>query len=360
MEGDDFLNSLFKKDGDISSSAGKFKEYQFDSEDWLDRSAIWYGASGGGKTIHMMHVINLLHDKFPKVIVFCPTAEYNKVYKNKVDDMFVYTELTPENFERVYSRQKEVVDMYINSCNYDVAKEVFDAFATREQLEASARLHSKLDEEISKIHSSNLADMMKAQKINNVTEDFKREIVVYYKACLLPVRNQIDTSNLSQAGANFVLCMDLNPRILLVFDDCQEEIKDMLSKKKSNCALFLRNLFSRGRHMFVTHFYTFQDDTILVPFMRKNAFVSVLTRQSEANTFIPRAANGIEKGAQKIGLELVRKLFQGDTDFRKMLYFREKKPDEMFQHYTASRGGVFTTGSLIINSFCENVRQMCS
>ena len=52
---DDLYNQIFSKTDD---NIGNFKKYEFDPADFLDRGAIWYGATKSGKTFHIKYCLN--------------------------------------------------------------------------------------------------------------------------------------------------------------------------------------------------------------------------------------------------------------------------------------------------------------
>lgn len=351
---DELYRELFAKKEDlIETDSASFKEYTFNSEDFVDRSAIWYGSTGSGKTYHLRYCLNQMKNIYPKVILFSPTNEQSGDFRGIINEALCYNELTEYKFVKIIKAQMEIADMYRRINKIEILYEVFLACADNREKDMYKNIERLLQQYINNIEGE--TEGIKAANIQKIRDDTNKNLCEFMRYVILPRRNNIDINTLSAEAQDCVKYIDLNPRVLIIFDDVQEEIKDLI-KKKTESALMFKNLFYKGRHYFITHWYTMQDDSVLAPALRKNAKISILTQSGLANSFITRASNGIDKESQKLGQGLVSKLFQNDQDYRKIIYFKDRSGDEKFQFNVAQNVGLFYTGSTVINEYCDEIK----
>lgn len=350
---EDLYNQIFSKTEEkIETESASYKEYKFDPEDFLDKSVIWYGTTGSGKSFHMKYCLSEIKHIIPKVVLFSTTNHISKDFENIIHEALIYDELTEHRFVQIIKAQIEVAELYRRINNAGVIYEVFLACASERQKNMYNTIDRNLQEACRKITGP---ENIKASEILKLKKQVNEKLIHFMKYVIIPERNKIDVGKLSEAARECVKYIDLNPHLLIIFDDCQEEIKDLIGKKKSEASLMFKNLFTRGRHYFMSHWYSMQDDSALPPPLRKNAKVSILTQGSLANSFISRASNGIDQDSKKLGLGLCKKLFQNDGDHRKIIYFKERAGQEKFQFHKAEDPGVFHIGSVFVNEFCDEV-----
>jgi hypothetical protein len=354
----DFFDDVYNDTETLSSGGYNFKEYQFNENDFVRRACIWYGGTKGGKSFHMNYCISKIKHLFARVVVFCPTNLMNNEYTHKINNALIHKELTEKNILQTIRAQIEIAEMYRFVNRLDVAEKVFEIAGSDSQKSKLKSARQRLEEFKSDIENGSDSPPMKMKKVTDVTNKFNAKLVDYIRACLLLIRNTISLESLDEDGRTFIKYMDINPNTLFVFDDCQEEMKPILKKTSSDAAKALRNLFTKGRHYFVTHFYTFQDDKAIEPFLRSNASVSILTNKNLACGFITRQSNQIQKPDQKFGLALCESIFTGnEDDFRKLIYFKDNSGNDMFQYHTAQDCGIYLTGSVVVNEYCDKIQE---
>ncbi len=358
MDLSQFTDAIFDNEPDNTVHVGdyEFKKYEMNPEDFIGRTCIWYGATKSGKSFHLNYVLYNVRHYFPRVIVFCPTGELNHDYKGKVDDCMVYTDLTEEMLININQAQEEVSDTYVQFVqNIKYLREVFDICASDKQRGQMQTMEQTLAEVINRIKVSNDAENIKSQNIKNVKDNFESQIRDYMKSIITAVRNTIKIDRLTPGAQKCVRYIDLNPNVLFIFDDCQNELSRLYKKKNSPACKILEDFCTRGRHRFTSVYFTCQDDSALPPPIRKGAHVSVLTQSGVASSFLGRDTSGLTPLLKKRGQALVSQLFQGPDDHRKIIHFREGADENRFQYHVADLTGEYTTMSKLINKFCIDV-----
>ncbi len=350
----ELFDSIFKKTEDtICEGENEFQEYDFDTKDFMQSVGL-FGTSMSGKTFFAKYLLSRIKHLIPRVILFSPTAQINGDFKNIIHDLLIIPDLTEDKFIEVIKAQTDIAELYRKVNNIDTLKEVFNVAATNTQKNLYEKINNTKQSVINNIMKSN-AQNIAAQKIQQLEDSLNDTIINFMKYVILPVRHTLDLEEFSEEGKQCIKYLDLNPRVLLIFDDNMEEIKEIMAKKKSEASMLFKNIFTKGRHYYISFWIINQDDTSVVPCLRKNIMTSVFTTSAVANSYITRASNGISKDDQKIGLSLVGQIFQGKTDFRKIIYLKEKSGVERFKYYTASNPGLFISSSSVINSFCDSL-----
>jgi len=349
---------LFKKNDDtVTGSTHEFKEYHFNPKEFIGYSVVWYGTTGSGKTYHFRYCLNEVKHRFARVILFSSTNSISKDFDGIINDVMIISDLTEQKFIECIQAQKKIADVYRNVVNnLDNLKKLFGKCANSEEQSQYNHIINERANKINFINSQNDEPSIKAQKIQELNATLDEKLILFFKYVIIPKRTEIDVSDLSPVEVECLRNIDVDPSTLIIFDDEQEELKE-LAKKKGECAVEFKNLFTKARHFFMTLWFTFQDDTALIPAARKSAKVSVFTDMNSLNGFITRNTNGIDKESQKLATELATGIFNdGPTKtHRKLIYFKEKSGLDRFQFSIAKNPGLFKVGSLAINNFCNSI-----
>ena len=97
--------------------------------------------------------------------------------------------------------------------------------------------------------------------------------------------------------------LELNPRVLLVFDDAAAEIKSYFNKP------IFRKIFYQSRHSFITSVFAVQDDSDLPPNLRKNVALSLFMTPAVAKSNFDRASNKYSKELTQVANGLYGDIF---------------------------------------------------
>lgn len=350
----DLIDTIFKKNETLTGGAYEFEEYVFNYKDIM-HSVGFFGGSESGKTFLCKDMISRVKGIFPRVILFSPTAATNNDFKGIINDLLIIPTLTEEKFIEIYDAQKEIANMFRKVNSFEVLQEVFEGSATSSQKNNLAKIINAKERLFQFIRSENTDENIAAEKIRDMNVKIEKKMCKYMKAIILSVRHTLPLDEFSADGKLCIKYLDIQPRTLIIFDDLMDECSAMLKKSKSKASMYFKNLFTKGRHDFITHWHILQDDAPIPPTLRKNLKVSVLTKGDVANSYITRISNGISPIDKKFGLALIDKLFQGESDHRKIFYFKDKSNSKKFQYFTAKHAGLFCSSSSIINKFCDSL-----
>ena len=348
----DLVESIFKKNETLNSGGNEFLEYEFDKKDFM-HSVGFFGGSESGKTFLCKDILSRVRHVFPRVILFSPTASLNGEFQGIINNLLIIPTLTEEKFIEMYKAQEEISILYKKINSKEILSEVFEIAATSSQKNMLDRINSAKEKLISSFSRSEKDDSIIAQKIQQLNNKLDKTLCKFMKSVILPVRHTLSLDEFSPAAQDCIKYLDMEPNTLWIFDDLMDECAGMAKKTKSPASMLFLNLFTKARHIHLTHWHILQDDAPVPPKLRKNLRTSIFTRGDTANSYITRASNGISKSDQKFGLSMIDALFQGDH--KKMFYFKEKTKSEKFQYFTAKNAGLFCTSSTIINNFCDSL-----
>lgn len=351
---EDLIESIFKKNEVLSDGANEYLEYDFDSKDFM-HSVGFFGGSESGKTFLCKDILSRVRHIFPRVVLFSPTAANGTDFQGIINKLLIIPEITEEKFIEVYKAQEEIALLYKKINSKEILSEVFEIAATATQKNLYDKIILSRDKLISSLSFSQSEKEVVAQKVQEINNKLDKTLCKFMKSVILPVRHTLSLDEFSPAAQDCVKYLDMNPHTLFIFDDLMDECASMIKKTKSPASMLFLNLFTKGRHIFATHWHILQDDAPVPPKLRKNLRTSIFTRGDTANSYITRASNGISKIDQKFGLSMINVLFQGKSDFRKLFYFKDKIKTEKFQYFTAKNAGLFCTSSSIINNFCDSL-----
>ena len=349
---DESIESIFLKPETISDGSEEFTEYEFSEKDFI-HSVGFFGGSESGKTFLCKDLLSRVRHLFPRVILFSPTAAHNNDFQGIVNRLLIIPELSEQKFVEIYRAQQEISLMYKKINSLPVLTEVFNVACTNSSRNLHAKIIQARDRMIQKF--ANYEENIAAQKAQELNDKVDRELCGLIKSVILGVRHTLALEDFSKDAQDCIKYLDLQPNTLFIFDDLMDECCAMLKKTKTEAAMFFKNMFTKGRHIHATHWHIVQDDAALPPSLRKNIRTSIFTRGDVANTYITRLSNGIAKSDQKYGLSLIGKLFQSETDYRKLIYLKDHAKTDKFQYYTAKNVGLFCTSSSAVNLFCDGL-----
>lgn len=298
----------------------------------VNKSVILYGESGTGKTQIIRDIMYINKDEFTDGVVFCPTNQENEDYAGYFPDPLIFEDFGLEDITNIYNRQQERSKRYKAANNRIKLKELFDIIKTDKEDGYHRMIKKKYDNEISKIEN-----ITSDWERKNAREDWEKrmnnEYVNFYKHYITKNTPTINIYNDHQQRIYMDLYM--NPRTLVIFDDAMEEIKTLIKLGNKENNQVVKNFFFKGRHLHITHIYTFQSDLKLDKGIKDNAFFSIFTTPDSAKGFFNKA-NMCKSLHDKKRVEGCADEIFGDDEkkYRVMVYDRKnfKNP---FCHFKA-------------------------
>ena len=139
----------------------------------------------------------------------------------------------------------------------------------------------------------------------------------------------------------------LNPRLLLIFDDCTDQLKRM--KKHP----VIQKIFYQGRWNFITCLIACHTDKALDPELKKSAFVTMFTDEPSANAYFSRGSNDLTKEDQRKAQAALKAAFTPAERFQKLAYVRD---EGVFKKFIATKYDDFQFGSQHVWQYCETIK----
>lgn len=326
-----------------------------------DRSAIFYGPSGTGKTVLIYDFMYKARHIFPRVMVFAPTNREKRDYEGIIPKELVYEEFGLDDIKTIYETQKAAAHTYNTANDIKVLQQIFNRISTEPQKHyvKNVLLRQKLlaEQEIKRNYTEIGSRKDRLEKLETM---FKDKLRAFYKerviAPNIAILRQMPLSNDERLAVKY---LNYNPRILIVFDDAMTELMTLIKKGKHINESVILEFFYKGRWAYITHFYAFQDDNRLDSEIKKNAFFSIFTSSNVATAFFGRGATNFSKLDQLRAAAAIKEIFSDDEDssvpkHHKLVYNRmdSKHP---FQYTKADLHDEFNMCSKAVRTYCEKI-----
>lgn len=323
---------------------------------FLHKSTILYGSSGSGKTVLIKHILHLLKDIIPQIIIINPTNKLNHSYSNIVPKQVIYDEIDETLFKTIYDKQTMARQIYDQVQKIESMRKLFEKCSStndnneyRQMINAYNTTKNNIDAKVKHI------SQRKSQQ-TQLREEHEKTIRLFFKQVIRKNKKNLLGSNdynLTDNEKKIVKYLDYNPNLLLIFDDCAASFKNWGKLTGVN------ELFFNGRHFYVTTIMSFQYDNTLPPELRSNAFVSIFTTKQSALNFFENKKNGISKQDYKKFSKYIDEIFkyrEGCNNHQKLCYFKHSA-NYNIQYILANIYEDFKFGSKSLWDFCEQVKR---
>jgi len=324
-------------------------EFIVTPENIINKSILLYGASGSGKGSIIKNILYTLKDKIDQVIFVSATECVDEDFKGIIPRCCVHSKLYMADPTGTKKKEKPV----------DASRRFLEYLIERQEMLTSVHkrathidnlraLYKKIDRELikecdiilSKFHMlkkhvkrdierdrrippDKKVDMY--SKLDVKTEDYEKSLLRKY---LLKdnehLHKKMRRGELSEDEKITLEYKEVNPNLLLIFDDYAAELKPLLKIEE------IRKLFYQGRHFSTTIILTCQDDTDLDANLRKQAYLNFFTTPQVAFSNFDRGANRHSKELQEAAKEAICEVYK--EKHRKLIFQRDP---EKFFHYKA-------------------------
>lgn len=350
-------------------------EFKISFQDLIKKNTVVYGGTGSGKTTIIDDILNKLNGHIDICIVFSGSEIANGNYKKRIPEVMIHTDIRFANSEPqtkkkikesekidaaiklILNRQELNTQVYANANKHKNILSLFKLTSRRIYEDAMASINSaerKKDRIINSIKHMDCADTDKPAYINRCNEAFRVCIIKHMKRAIVKDRDRIMKSpKLSDEERYALNYIDLNPNLLIIFDDMADVLKTYADKVES-----LKTLFYKGRHYSITSLISCQSHNDLPPNLRANAHISIFTSRTCATGFFNNTANAIGEDVKRIAEQVIPRVFCAKgtpNEYRKLVY--EKDNIHPFQHYTAVCHGKFRFGSDEYWAYCESIKR---
>jgi ABC-type dipeptide/oligopeptide/nickel transport system ATPase component len=349
----------------ITESGHKVPKFRHTPNDYLDKMTVIYGASGSGKSIYTKDILNMLRKYIDQGIVVCPTELTKPFYTKHIPKPYIHYSLSSQSnatskakkkkagyefLNNILQRQEMMTNIYYNANNLQTLSKLYMRIENK-------NLNKKLKKItlVQKIKTIQLKNKYKtdpdafAAKVEDLKEDFKEMYIKFFKTVLKPYLGHLSKFNNLEEDEKYALkYFVFNPRIVLIFDDCADELAPYLKMEE------FKKLFYRGRHMKITTIFCMQNETDLDLKLRKQVFVAIFTESEAATAKFERGgAQRASKATRTYLAEVIPKILD-EPGHNKLVYVKDD--DQKFYYYKARLLPNFKFGSKAIWDLAEQVK----
>jgi len=324
------------------------QELEINYRHFLDRSTLLFGESGTGKSFVIVDILYQLKAHIDQILVISPTDRSNHTYDNEiVPTPFIHYTITAKLLEDIWERQSALASVYTKANKPEILKSLFDKISNNEE---SKRIIQNINDKLvssEREMSSYANDPSQAKaKISQMKTECKKLILLVFKRAINANHKILSTYRLNSAEEYTLRFLNLNPRIVLIFDDCTDQIK----KFKSNPVV--QKLFYQGRWNYITLIIACHTDKALDPELKKNAFVSIFTEETCAHSYFGRPTNDLDRDAKIRAIQACKASFAPLTPHQKLAWLRDEKK---FYRFTATSRSGFKFGSQVVWDYCNRI-----
>lgn len=313
-------------------------EYQF----FLDRSTVLFGESSTGKSVIICDILHSLKSHIDLAVVFSPTDMQNGVYSAIIPKPLIHYKVTPLTVTTIWERQKKIAATYKKASNPEIIERLLRRIPNYSKF-------STIRGEIKEKKKQSVGDVrenMGSDEAKKVEAEYDRLDALWAKKLISHYASTLSKMNLSEEEKFTLKYIDLNPRIVIVFDDCTDQLK------KINKCPAIQELFYQGRHNYVTFIIGCHHDKTLDPELKKNIFVSVYTAKETASAYIERTSTSFDKATKARWHTAIGEAFSPTEKYQKLVWVRD---DKKFFKWTAAVRRDFEFCSKTVWDFCTAI-----
>lgn len=305
-------------------------EFDFHYRYFLDHTTNVYGGSGTGKSFIIKDIALSLKPHIDQIIVFNPTDRSNKSYSGSwVPTPCVHYDIKIETILNIWERQTALASVYTRvhteSVIHSLISKLPNARTVLSNIELIKQRQAQYSEEL---RNSGMDSTAVKTSIDNIAMDSERLIRLIYTKLISDHADYLRSQHLTEAEDFSVRFINLNPRMLIIFDDAT----DLLAKIKNHP--IIQKIFYQCRWVFLTVICAAHTDKAFLPEVKKNCFVSIFTEEVAARGYFERPSNDFGKEARQEGAAAYKSVFKPAGTNQKLIYIRDMKA---LYRYTAPK-----------------------
>jgi len=336
----------------ITYEGGKIYFMEKNPEIYEGKIILLYGETDSGKSTILFEILYLLKDKMAIPLVFCPTNYTDSDFDKMVPPECIFNNVDIKKLEDIWIAQEDRTKKYKIANDLGVLKSLFDRVASQcdknkgDQIIFYAKRHIN---DLERNHGLSRG-IVKSEKLH-IEKRRKNSLIRLFKEHIKSNKTNLMNMDLDEEERIAINFLDMNPRIVLIFDDCMSTAK-LWGKSE-----VVKKLFYTGRKYFITQIYTLQDDHGIPPDLRKNSMISIFTSSNSANTYFGTPSNGItardKKNAHKIIDAIFRERRGSPPHFQKLVYISNKV--DKFSCIIADEYDDFQIGSIYMRRYTDKL-----
>ena len=327
----------------MSDIVGDFlPEYRY----FLDKSTVLFGESETGKSTIITDILYHLRGHIDQIIVFSPTDKQNKNYTDIAPLPCIHYEVNARIVHTIWERQKAIADTYKKVTDPGTVESLFSRTKKYNEYRKIINMIKHREEKTNKELRETLDAMTANAQIKIAGHEYQRLIDTLVKKAILDEAHILARMDISEKEKYSLKYLDMNPRIVIIFDDCTDQIERM---KKNQT---LQKMFWEGRHSYVTFIIACHHDKALPSELKSNTFVSIFTESTCADMYRERASNMFTRPMKTRWSEAIQYTFKPELPYQKLVWIRVEK---RFYKWTADKHDKFRFGSKQVWDFCKMI-----
>ncbi len=321
-------------------------EFDINYKYFLDQSALLFGETRTGKSSIVVDILHHLKPHVEQVIVIAPMDQQNHTYdRGIVPPPCIHYSITAELLQNIWDRQNALSVVYTRANRPAVLARLFSRLTHVHQAHATIhQINEKLESFRSEIEENEPDQSAAKAKIATMENDCKELITKIWRHYIGINAAALEQMRLTPDEVYTLKYLNLNPRLILVFDDCTAELK------KFNTNPVMKKLFYQGRWAYITFIIACHTDKCIDPELKKNAFVNIYTEDSCATAYFERPSNNFNKETRTKANNALKAAITPMARFQKLVWVREEKK---FYRYTATLRPQFEFGGDIVREYCR-------
>lgn len=322
-------------------------EYTINYEHFMNKSTFLYGSSDTGKTTIIFDILHHLSRFIDQIIVVSPSDSQTGDYSKVIPSPLVHYSLTKELIEDILERQEMLTQVQVEANNLSILESLFNKLQLEYENKLIDSIRQKTKESIKDVETNYTDQNERLTQIKIIEAKCDEFCKHVYKKYVNLHMNKFSILDLSEKEKFSLKFHNLNPRLILVLEDCGAQIKTLRTKTKA-----LDEILFRGRHANITLLLPCQDDKNVDSELRKNAFINIFTTDICANSYFERQCNNFNKDTRCKVKRYASTVFK--VPFQKLIYIRKLAT---FYRYTAVMHSKLNICSPIIREFCDKIEK---
>jgi hypothetical protein len=314
----------------------------------LDRTTIILGETGTGKSSVIVDILHQLQPHADQIIVISPTDRQNHTYDRGIVPLpCIHYAIRAELLEDIWERQSALVAAYTKARRESVVESLFRRIPNNE---LARKVISQIDARLREYANGGGdggSDAVSPAKLEEMRADCQRLRMTIWCEYIAKNESVLQKMSLTIDEKYTLRYINLNPRLVLIFDDCTEQI----NKYKKNPVI--QKLFYQGRHSYISMILASHTDKSLDPELKKNAFITVFTGEATALAYFNRPSNDLDKESYARAVAACRAVYTPLAPHQKLVWLRAEK---RFCRFTATLWPVFRFGNAVLWDYCDRIK----
>jgi hypothetical protein len=324
------------------------QDLQLNYEIFLDKTTAIYGETRSGKSCVIIDILKQLNDHADQIIVFSPMDRTNETYsKNIVPLPCIHYKVTDEILINIWERQEVLGSVYTRANKEETINNLFNKIPNIDHVKSTIKnINDKCRNYKKELEEGGMQESVVNSNYEDMRLECEKLIHKIKKQFINENMDIINTFKLSAEEKFSLKYINLNPRLVLIFDDCT----DIMKKIKTHSVI--QKLFYQGRWNFISTIIACHTDKALEPELKKNAFVQIFTEPTCAHAYFGRLSNDLDKEAKATANSASKQAFTPTAKYQKLAYVRENKK---FYKFTADLNRDFKFGCDAMWNYCKKI-----